>query len=431
MRWLSTLRTWVFSRQIEDDVARAWRAVRDHPVLFLITIGAILRLIEYARGRTFWMDEHSIWGNIAGKRFYDFSEPLAGNQLVPHFFLVVERSLVSLLGSSRYIARLVPITCGLASLFLFAAVARRIVPPRPALVALVLFVFSTDLIYYASELKPYSLDVAAGLAITLTALDCLNEPLGRRKAAGLALAAGLAPWLSFPSAFVIAGCGATLLVARLRSGQRRDLLILSLIGLGWAASFVVAYHAAQRLLKPVEGMYRFWDFAFLPVWPMPITAERVAASAGILVEVLVNPLNLVIPGWPWLSVLICLPLLALGIASLARRFPAACSMLVLPIALAIIASAMKRYPFHGRLILELVPAFFLLLAAGTDCVWTRDPSRHKVAYAVVLTLLLAYPCVDAVQEAIDPTVRTYNRHGDLHDNVFIRYGPAGKNPTTS
>ena len=42
------------------------------------------------------------------------------------------------------------------------------------------------------------------------------------------------------------------------------------------------------------------------------------------------------------------------------------AILVLPIALAMVASAMRRYPFHGRLILELVPAFFLLIAEGTE-----------------------------------------------------------------
>ena len=42
------------------------------------------------------------------------------------------------------------------------------------------------------------------------------------------------------------------------------------------------------------------------------------------------------------------------------------AILVLPIVLAMVASAMKRYPLHGRLILELVPAFFLLIAQGTE-----------------------------------------------------------------
>ena len=153
-----------------------------------------------------------------------------------------------------------------------------------------------------------------------------------------------------------------------------------------------------------------------------------ASTAGILLEVFVNPLNLVAPRWPWLSVVFCSGLLAVGGASLLRRTPGAFSLLVAPIALAVIASAFKRYPLHGRLILELVPAFFLLLAEGTERIWQRDPFRLKLAYKSALVLVLAYPCLTSVAEAVNPTIRYFNRHGDLHDNMFLRYQPAQRIP---
>ena len=68
-------------------------------------------------------------GNLAGKPILDFSEPLTGDQLAPLGFLIAERALMSILGVSRYAARLFPLVCGLISLFLFARLARRILPP--------------------------------------------------------------------------------------------------------------------------------------------------------------------------------------------------------------------------------------------------------------------------------------------------------------
>ena len=104
---------------------------------------------------------------------------------------------------------------------------------------------------------------------------------------------------------------------------------------------------------------------------------------------------------------------------MARRSFPDWAILVLPIALAMVASAIKQYPFHGRLILELVPACFLLIAEGTERLRDLAKSRFKLAYAAVLILLLLYPCLGALQEALAPPFRDFNIHGDLHKNIFI------------
>ena len=68
----------------------------------------------------------------------------------------------------------------------------------------------------------------------------------------------------------------------------------------------------------------------------------------------------------WVGVLLPLLTLLIGTCALARRSWAAWVVFVVPILLAMLASSMRRYPFHGRLILELVPAFYLLIALGTE-----------------------------------------------------------------
>src|SRR5271156_5776906 len=103
--------SWLFSRQLDDDFARLWRVLKDHPECVVLGLGAFLRVFVYLSGRSFWMDESSLWGNLAHKPILDFSAPMTGDQLAPLGFLIVQRALMSILGVSRYAARLLPLLC--------------------------------------------------------------------------------------------------------------------------------------------------------------------------------------------------------------------------------------------------------------------------------------------------------------------------------
>jgi len=401
------------------DFTPIWRALRDHPERFALALGILLRLGVYAYGRPYWMDEGSLAANVVDKRPLDFSEPLTGDQLAPIGFLIVVRTFVSILGTSPYVTRLVPLVCSILALVMFTILARRILPRAAAVVAIVLVACSDDLVYYASEFKPYSVDLALGVAITLLAYDALARPAAGRRHAGIALGAILAPWCSFASVFVIAGCGSSLAMAAFQTRRYRDLLVLAAIGAGWLLSFLLAYRASHALLGPATTMYIFWDFAFLPLWPSPTSPVSPLKAGGIVLELLVNPLNLVPPPLGWVGTVLPLSLLVVGAVRQFRRSWPVWLMLVLPVFFAVIASVMKRYPLHGRLILELVPAFFLLVAAGTQAVFELDRSQARLVYKVMLVVLLAYPCWSAIYEASAPRPRYFNSHGDLHNNQFL------------
>ena len=64
-------------------------------------------------------------------------------------------------------------------------------------------------------------------------------------------------------------------------------------------------------------MYVFWNFAFLPV--PPSSRADLVKLGGILLEVFVNPLNLLPPAPPGLGVVLPLALWLLGGLSLFRR----------------------------------------------------------------------------------------------------------------
>lgn len=417
----------LWKREFRIDLRPLARRARERPEAVIVGLGVALRVVTYLWNRAMWLDESSLRGNVVDVPILDFSAPLWQDQLAPLGFLVVERILATFIGSRNYVLRSLPLAAGIAALFLFERLTRRVLPRRPALVALVLFAVSDDLIYYASEFKPYSLDLVIGLALTLLSGSALGSRPSPRLILWIGLLLAAAPWFSFASVFVVAGCGMVLVGDGLVGRRFRIATLWLTMGLGWLANFALSYHASHALLSPYTTMYRFWDFAFLPVG-FPPTRDGLVRSVGLLLEVFVNPLNLLTPPDSTFGVVLPLFLLAAGCMGLARRLPRTFLLLAAPIALALGAAVTRHYPFHGRLLLELVPAMFLVIAEGTEWVARRFPGRGGFAYGTLLLVLLAYPCWDACYQCTGRRTRYFNLHGDLHDNVFIdrEIRPAGR-----
>ncbi len=417
MHWRSSQESLLTSRSLDREIAQAWGSVRSHAAWWLVGLGICLRLITFARNHELCFDEGSLWGNIAGVPIYRFSSELSGDQLAPFGFLIGERSLVSLFGPFRLVGRVIPLLCGLAALLLYGSLVQKALRGRGALIALSLFALSDDLIYYSSEVKQYSLDVAIAVALSLATLHVIDRPVSARIGWGMALGAIATPWFSFPSVFIIAGCGLALVLTSFVAGRLRDAAIWCAIGAAWGVSFVVGYTASHAILSSHTSMYKFWDFAFLPIWPLPMSVERTYKTVGILLEVFVNPLNMVHP--PWAGGLLPLLVFAIGTATVARRSPPAWIVFVVPIMLAILAASIRRYPFHGRLVLELAPACFLLIGAGAARLCDTIEGLSRAGCRVLLLALLAHPCLSGVNQVIFHPPRDHNQYGDLHRNLFL------------
>lgn len=404
------------TRPIDPDPLLRWARSRweHHPTATLFWLGALLRVWVYLGNRPYWMDEGSLRSNLTGVAIFDFSRPLNSDQLAPFGFLIVERLAVTLWGDSGFSTRLLPLICGIAALAIFRRLADRLLSRSGAIVAMALAALSDDWIYYSSELKPYSCDLAIGLFLTLLSFRELREGRGGRGLIPLGALAVASPWLSFPSVFVVAGCGFALLAARVWERRWREAVALGAVAAAWATSALLAVRAAGRMLHESTSMYVFWNFAFLP-FP-PTDRRSLEKASGILLETFVTPLNLIPPILPHVFAGLAIGFLLVGIVSLGRRDPAALAMLAAPLALALAASALRKYPFHGRLILWLAPALFLWIAEGTQVLRKRGGRTLQIA---LVTLLLLYPCLDALYQSAGARPRDFNPHGDLRRNRFM------------
>ena len=144
----------------------------------IILFGVALRFAQYLHNRSLWHDEATIALDIMGRTFRGFFQPSTiYNQTSPLGFLVVEKVMVQLFGSGEYALRLFPFVCGIISLPVFYGVAKRVINEKAIPIALGLFVMSQPLIYFSSELKHYSCDMAMALLLLWVIACFRSKPL--------------------------------------------------------------------------------------------------------------------------------------------------------------------------------------------------------------------------------------------------------------
>jgi hypothetical protein len=341
-------------------------------VLAVTIIGAVLRIARWIHPRSLWLDEIFLAGSVVGRSLHDLLfTPLKDWQAAPPGFLLLVHFCVSIFGPGERSLRLVSLLFGLASLPLMLAVARRVLGDLGVLIAMASFSFLGPLIYYSNELKPYSCDVVASLAITLAVLNWMENPRSRQMAIA-AIVGAIGVFFSFPAIFVLLGAGVWMLTRQ--RAARNQVLALAAI---WAAAFALDYLIFLRPFTAGEAhphLVQYWiaQDAFMP--RSPIAAIEWIFSA--LVSLARNP------GGMWLDYpdAALIGLIVGSAVALHRR--GKLPLLLAPLPFVLLASATKQYPFGDRLALFFVPQYLLLIAAGVESLWTTlAPKAAAVAIA--------------------------------------------------
>ncbi|MEZ4218083.1 MAG: hypothetical protein R3E88_16475 [Myxococcota bacterium] len=337
-----------------------------------VALGAVARVARYVDARSLWADEAALALNLWKRGALALAAPLDYGQAAPPGFLWLERALLVALGPGELVLRALPLAASLAAIPAFAALARRALAPRDARIALFLFATCEPLVFYASELKPYALDVLVGIALLALSLDALRArargaPL---PVARLAVAGAVAPWLSLPAVFALGALAIGLAIGSLRARAPRALPRLAGVGLAWAASFAALWAVQLGAARRDPYLVSFWAGAY-PPFPVS-SADDVAWYARTALGFFADPVGLP-------PAAVALAFAALGAARLARARPRAALVLVGPGLVALAASIGGLYPlrtwpplalgaatgpFAGRLWLFAVPPALLLVASG-------------------------------------------------------------------
>ena len=374
----------------------------------LVALGVILRLVEYGSNRPIYIDERLLLQNLVNLPVFDFSTTLKNDQIAAPAFLALERIMVRLPLPNLLAGRLISLLCGIASMFLMRSVARRYLLPLAVPLAVGLFAFDDWVLYYAAEIKQYSSDTTLTLVALLLASTAAD--LNRRSLYVLAGFGAIGVWFSHTLSLVLAAVG-TLLAAKALFGRDwKKIAGVAVMGLLWAGSFAACYVISYRILSKDQFVWNWWDFAFLPFPPR--SYADLSRDFWHFLNVFNSPAWVITPLGVLASAFLAMGLYLIGAVSLGFRWRGGLYLLVAPVLFTLLASGLHQYPFHGRLLLFLVPLVHLLVAEGV--VALSRPGGVRLT--VVLGMLLLYgPAFDCLwKQLIVPRLHAgYDSHGDL------------------
>ena len=130
-----------------------------------------------------------------------------------------------------------------------------------------------------------------------------------------------------------------------------------------------------------------------------------------------NPSWVITPLGVLASAFVALGLFLLGGLSMGMRWRGGFYMLIAPILFTVVASALRQYPFHGRLLLFLIPSVQLLVGEGAAALTGRGGAIATFVFGVFLLAqpaghVLWYQLVAAREHG------TFDSHGDLWPDVL-------------
>lgn len=356
-----------------------WPKAAVYIAWLLLAAGAAFRLRMFLNNRSLWLDELFLADNLLHRGMAELTFlPMKWGQRAPLGFMWVEKLNMTLWGHSEYVLRLEPLVMGLAGLGLFAALVRRILPAGAGCVAIGLYAISSSLVYFSAELKPYGGDATFATAIVLCALVILHQPRWYWLTA-LGAIGVVGPWLAHPSVFVLAAVGLVLMIELVRRRRPRTAAVVAGMAGLWLASFMVLHEMTQVDPSQYARLLQTWknDFA-----PWPVSGAAIAWYGSKVTDLFYHR-----PIGTYSASALSAALAILGAVRLSRLNRVVSLMLLLPILLALGASAVKQYAFGERLLMFIAPALLIYLALGVEEV-RRILRDRSAALGVVVPLLV-------------------------------------------
>ena len=124
-----------------------------------VACGIWLRVSQFLTDRSLFLDEAFVATNILSRDYAGLLGTLEFDQRAPLGFLVAVKFFWESLGHDDRVLRLAPLLASIAGLFVFRRIAARLLEPWFQVLATTFFALTIPQIFYASDLKQYSLDV--------------------------------------------------------------------------------------------------------------------------------------------------------------------------------------------------------------------------------------------------------------------------------
>jgi hypothetical protein len=404
---------------------KRWSNILKYLSFFFIFCGIVLRLSQYLNNRSFWFDEVSLALNIAERSYGEFTQTLDYNQAAPLGFLWIEKLATQIFGENEYAMRLFPLLSGIVAIFAFYGLVCRYSSTFAAPIAIALFAFGRYTLYYATELKQYSSDVAIVLILCLCLIPIRRQLLETKQIIGLSLLGGLSIWFSHPAIFVLAGLECGYLITSSSNKQRQRIVINRIaIYLTWVASFGLFYFFTITNAMKNADLASSWESRY------PSSFFDIIWLFDALGRFFYRPM-----GFYWITDAVGMVVFVLGCIACYRFSRDTFIALTAPFIATLIASYLHKYPFRERLVLFLAPLAMLLVAEGLVFLLAKFRQRSKYSLitgiiGLVFSGALLIPTVShSSQFLIHPEFRQEMRqamkyiadHDQPGDNIYVYY----------
>ena len=399
----------------------------------IIILGLICRLRQYLVNRSLWYDEALLALKIKNFSFPELFHPLRQlpetymikYQAAPFGFFALEKLLVQFLGDSEYLLRLFPFLASVLALFLFYRLVKIYLKEWKAVVfALAIFSSSEIMIYYSSELKPYSSDVTAALMVYLMFHYLYLKNLNFRQVVLSGIVGAILIWFSFPAIFTLLGGQMALTWVYFREKKTNLIIPLTKAGLLWILSFFIYNAGYVSTFTHDQRLDNFWAGMYMPVYPLHMYGIEWYTLKWYFYnffKIFKNPTGLYLP---WLAGILAI----VGGRYLLRFRKGHFLILLFPILLTLLASAFHKYPFYSRLLNFLVPSLIIFVGAGIEKLNEKFKDKPLIVWTLV-GLLLVHPFIYAGQgffkpmlrEEIKPLMHYIKKHQSQGDIVYLYF----------
>ena len=405
---------------------------RPFPIIWVLcgltAFAIIVRIAQFAHYRALFHDEALLASNVLDRSTRELFLPY-GDSMAPGAYMLLTKLAFMVGGVNEYAARFLPFLSGIVLVLVFYPVARRLTSPTSALIALGFLAVSKYLIEFSDFVRPYSSDALITVLLLGLALYTDSEQSQWRRYAQFGLFGAAAIWCSYPALFMLAGIGTVQLAWPLLQGEYARVRYPLGACVAWGLSFLMFYWVSIRSIRAdADTMFLMNDYyqyanAFMPFPPTSFSDLKWFNYHSI--KTFEYPGGLTLPGLGAFAFI-------LGSIALYKHNRKHLAYLLVPIAFALVASGLERYPFWARTILWLAPILYILIGEGIASLWEEGRSPKSTIAVVLILMTMFVPGVRAMRMIPEPSSHhelnkaldyvVANREDD--DLMFIRHWDA-------
>ena len=314
-------------------------------IAFIILLGIYIRLRYYITQIPMWVDEIMLASSFINRSILDAFSPLDAYQKAPPLFVLSTLIIRKLFGIRELTLRFIPFILGILSMPAFFLLLKENIKNKLGIiVGLCLFTFSTPLIYFSAEFKPYGCDVFFCIILLLLYKYINLYRINLKQLLLYTLCTMGFVFISFPSIFVIGAMVFSKIIEE-KKADKNSLVILITLALAGISLY----------------LYDIQNYIFLKdYWNSVENGFNILPSITFISKFIYESCIYYIYNFNVSHAGYVLAAILIGFMIMFKDKKNLANIVSLTIIFAIAASLIGAYPLKPKLELFMLPLFILL-----------------------------------------------------------------------